>query len=412
MFLDANEMEIEPIFRICEYLELRLENGKTNIYVKDNEDDWYLFNHCKFLMLNIPTEEIGYEESQIINIDEASRRYSKDMEQNRSEYDISAECEFQAHCSNLQAWYENDFNPNIIHSSLGVPLLEFLVLRDRRIFDALLYHLDDNWTQYKTYRRRKFVMDKYENIIDSAIKHYDIPLKEMEQTSIFYKTMRLLYMSKKLHWELDKKRLINREKRKKRAYARFRYHEIKCYGKDLEFRKQLRAIRNYNHEDYLDYHNEYQPLKDIVNSEPTDYLPYLYAKGYFTEVGVVSYITIPSNDKDIVDTTIIRDENGNYFELDNSYDYNLDIRIDGYYNYSAVGCEWKAMEVRLGRYRLYFSYHTLIGFQVDDNIFITDEKYSYTTSQHKYSIGNWNNRIYVPDNVFEYIVKENLKSIL
>ena len=40
-------------FKVNEYITLKLEGGKTNIYVKSQ-----LFNQCKFLFINIAVEKV------------------------------------------------------------------------------------------------------------------------------------------------------------------------------------------------------------------------------------------------------------------------------------------------------------------------------------------------------------------
>ena len=108
-------------FKINKYLDLRLENGKTNIYI-NNE----LFMHCKYLILNIPSGK--NEISKVINsIDEAAEIFDCSMEfQNDNITSISPEAQFWGHCSNLQAWYENKYNTNLLHSNLAFPLLKKL----------------------------------------------------------------------------------------------------------------------------------------------------------------------------------------------------------------------------------------------------------------------------------------------
>lgn len=69
-------------FRINNFLTLKLEKGKTNIYVNDER-----FAHCKSLNLNI-----------YINV----------------EYGVTPETEFWGHCSSLQAWYEHDYDMLLI----------------------------------------------------------------------------------------------------------------------------------------------------------------------------------------------------------------------------------------------------------------------------------------------------------
>jgi hypothetical protein len=40
---------------------------------------------------------------------------------------ISSKSEFWGHCSNIQAWYENNYDTRILHSNLAFPLLKELV---------------------------------------------------------------------------------------------------------------------------------------------------------------------------------------------------------------------------------------------------------------------------------------------
>ncbi len=108
-------------FRINDYIELRFEDGKTNIYV-DNE----LFIQCKYLLLNFSTN--NFEDYEDINsIDEAIETLDKSFEFfNTERNSISPEDQFWGHCSNLQAWYKNLYNSSLIHSNLAFPLLRKL----------------------------------------------------------------------------------------------------------------------------------------------------------------------------------------------------------------------------------------------------------------------------------------------
>ncbi|MFX0138942.1 MAG: Rab family GTPase [Candidatus Hodarchaeota archaeon] len=107
---------------VNQYLKLKLENNKTNIYVKDR-----LFRQCKYLLLNISKDKINtYDE--IESIDEAAEKLDSSMEQGRvHKYYIPPETEFWGHCSNIQAWYENGYTTNLLHRNLAFPLLKALV---------------------------------------------------------------------------------------------------------------------------------------------------------------------------------------------------------------------------------------------------------------------------------------------
>ena len=108
-------------FRINDYITLKFEHGETNIYVND-----HLFQQCKYLLLNIPVNET-WKFDEIESIDEAAEVLDRSMEGDGRFYvDISPDTEFWAHCSNLQAWVENNYDTRILHSNLAFPLLKQL----------------------------------------------------------------------------------------------------------------------------------------------------------------------------------------------------------------------------------------------------------------------------------------------
>ncbi len=118
-------------FKINQFITLKLEEKRTIIYVNNRQ-----FKQCKFLMLNINVNEIQ-ELEDIESIDEAEDKLDKSLEKNRNYYDrnyynnnnnfnITPEEEFWAHCSNLEAWAENNYDTRILHRDLSFPLLEEL----------------------------------------------------------------------------------------------------------------------------------------------------------------------------------------------------------------------------------------------------------------------------------------------
>lgn len=120
-------MELMKIFKVSEFISLRLERGTTNIYVKGE-----LFRQCKFLLLTIPTND---DLDDINSIDEASDYldYSLDPDTEYVEPEkqeiidgISPETEFWAHCSNLQTWAEYNYDTRLLHRNLAFPLLKKL----------------------------------------------------------------------------------------------------------------------------------------------------------------------------------------------------------------------------------------------------------------------------------------------
>lgn len=122
-------------FVINEFLSLKLESDITVIYVTEEP-----FQQCKFLLLEIPVKDITSLD-YVKSIDEAAQELSRSLEPS-DEFprvdQIPPETEFWGHCSNLQAWYENDYNTRLLHSNLAFPLLKKLTeagdLLARKVF--------------------------------------------------------------------------------------------------------------------------------------------------------------------------------------------------------------------------------------------------------------------------------------
>jgi hypothetical protein len=110
-------------FTINKFLRLKLEDDKTIIYVNNER-----FNQCKFLLLDIPIDEITSIED-IESIDDVAQRLNRSLEfrnDNKVQHIIPTVVEFWGHCSNLQVWYENNYNTKLLHSNLAFPLLKKL----------------------------------------------------------------------------------------------------------------------------------------------------------------------------------------------------------------------------------------------------------------------------------------------
>ncbi len=109
------------LFKINDYLTLKLEENKTQIYVGGKK-----FRQCIFILLNIPINEITLSE-KIKSIDEAAEKLDFTLERsNQLKTAIDSETEFWAHCSNLQAWYDYNCDTRLLHRNLAFPLLEAL----------------------------------------------------------------------------------------------------------------------------------------------------------------------------------------------------------------------------------------------------------------------------------------------
>lgn len=108
-------------FQINKYITLKIENGRTNIYVKRE-----LFRYCTILVLNIPATKIS-DFDKIQSIDELSDNQNDDLDGSSNDsISIPLDVIFWGHCSNLQAWYEYDYNTRLLHRNLSFPLLKRL----------------------------------------------------------------------------------------------------------------------------------------------------------------------------------------------------------------------------------------------------------------------------------------------
>lgn len=108
-------------FQINNYLMLKLEKNMTNIYINGK-----IFRQCKYLFLINPQNKEAHD--FIDSIDEAEQFLSGDLERKLTpkDFGILPLEEFYAHCSNLQAWYENGYDSRILHRNLAFPLLKAL----------------------------------------------------------------------------------------------------------------------------------------------------------------------------------------------------------------------------------------------------------------------------------------------
>ena len=108
-------------FEINNYLTLKLENNKSIIYVNNKK-----FIQCKYLLLNNQAYKAEVKKHNT-NIDRIAESLDNSLEiPEENEFQIPVETEFWAHCSNLQAWADNGYDTQILHSNLAFPLLKRL----------------------------------------------------------------------------------------------------------------------------------------------------------------------------------------------------------------------------------------------------------------------------------------------
>ena len=121
-FFEHLKKELQNTFRVNKYIKLKLVGNRTNIYVNDQ-----LFNQCKYLLLNISRDSrAGLRD--IESIDDAAERLDRSMEghDGLAHQGIPPDTEFWGHCSNLQAFAENNYDTRILHRNMAFPLLKRL----------------------------------------------------------------------------------------------------------------------------------------------------------------------------------------------------------------------------------------------------------------------------------------------
>jgi len=104
-------------FHINQFLSVHLEDGQSIIYIAGQR-----FIQCKHLLLDIPTTKINNFD-EIDSIDEAAEKMVIFSERNMKRAEITPEVEFWGHCSNLQTWYEHNYDTRLLHSNLAFALL-------------------------------------------------------------------------------------------------------------------------------------------------------------------------------------------------------------------------------------------------------------------------------------------------
>ena len=114
-------------FKLNDFLTLKLEEGKTRIYVKGEKFEYY----CRPFLVSLPTDKVDmYKEAESLEdvkdiFTDMLRSEDLSLEQYEEEVNnkIDAKTEFWAHCSNLQAWVDNKYDTSIMMSNLAFPIL-------------------------------------------------------------------------------------------------------------------------------------------------------------------------------------------------------------------------------------------------------------------------------------------------
>ncbi|MFX1572856.1 MAG: leucine-rich repeat domain-containing protein [Promethearchaeota archaeon] len=172
-------------YKINDFITLKLENGKTVIYVKGEK-----FLQCKYLLIEIPKDNFQ-EFDKIISIDDVSDKLDHSLEKNVHYNQITPVIEFWGHCSNLQAWSENSYDTSLLHSNLAFPLLKKLTdvgdPKAKRVFkeeiveriinvysNVAQYLIQENYLEY-------FNKEETELVIEILFEQLETKFKKKQQ---------------------------------------------------------------------------------------------------------------------------------------------------------------------------------------------------------------------------------------
>lgn len=311
--VSPDELDLTPKeFKVDEYITLKLDHyGKTFIYVNEER-----FDQCMFLMLNIFKKDVNTKEhQQIDSIDEAAALYSNEargMENNHGM--VKSEVEFWGHCSNIQAWSENNYDPRIIHGSLAFPLLKKLadvgckkaipMLKDEIVYrlehgtmNTIRFFLEQKYFNYFTYEE---IMTLRENFDPEHMYSFDKGDNQVAIGKIKFllDQARKVYFTKCDHVEL--KRIIegfseneSEEVRSSAAYylnqkiyaslKKYTYEQLKAYKEyeadpnDKQLQRHINQLLKQKLEGQL-YNMTYNELKNIYDGMPDDADPRLLRK--------------------------------------------------------------------------------------------------------------------------------------
>ena len=144
------------LFQVNNFISLRLEHGRTFIYLASKK-----FTQCKSLKINIPYEEISEIFRNINSVDEITRFNNESVK-------IPPSTEFWGHCSNLQVWWENNYNTNLLHSNLSFPLLRELTQLGDPVANKVYKEEIAKRLRYGSYNNQRFLFSgKYIDVLSS-----------------------------------------------------------------------------------------------------------------------------------------------------------------------------------------------------------------------------------------------------
>lgn len=310
----------DQCFDVNEHITMKLEYNRTNIYIYGHK-----YFHCKYLLINIPIDEID-KYNRFESMDEVIE-YTKQKNKGKEPKarTLKPETEFWGHCSNIQAWVENEYDLRVIESDFALGIIETIISglipvpkQFREFLIDCVQSLDEHYStlstdiklkamlskssdyknthslEYWTFNAQKAILNRWDFLGDYIFDEKYFP-EEFIEASSFFSYLRNNYFRQK---RAEKERIVEERKRHKKFIRQRGYWERKLWrdGENtrLQHRLLLRRIRN--------------NVEPVV-SDISGYLPYLFATGKFHKVGRFHVLYEE-------DVTYIRDDDGEYMKTD------------------------------------------------------------------------------------------------
>ncbi|MFW9972311.1 MAG: leucine-rich repeat domain-containing protein [Candidatus Odinarchaeota archaeon] len=288
--------------QVNRFISLKLEDDSTNIYVNK-----ILFRKCKSLLINIPLEKI-IQFDEIPSIEDLT---FNSLGSDSFQLVLDPEEEFWGHCSNIQAWIENDYNTKILHHSLSFPLLKELCnlgdLKAKRVFkDEVITRFINGTNQVRSFLLEEGFLRDFSSEERDIINEY---LDEMYNTSYYAKTY---FSEEEIALLFDEYELIGiqeiiRPKSLSKSFTR-KYSHLKTISDidDIEELKRftditsvsliqncIKEIKGFGHLTYLrELALNMNEIKEIKNLKHLKYLKYLsLSKNQISEIKGLNNLT-------------------------------------------------------------------------------------------------------------------------
>lgn len=151
-------MKPKKIFKANKYITIKLEQDDSVIYVCGKR-----FLLCKHLLFTGTKETLSIKTKTLNSIDEIAQVLTPTS---NNDIKINPEELYMGHCSNIQAWCQNDYDTRLLHNNLAFPLLMELTkngdkLAQKVYMSELLTRFDEgNQTVQRAIKKYIKMLDK------------------------------------------------------------------------------------------------------------------------------------------------------------------------------------------------------------------------------------------------------------